>query len=110
MKTKNVITGIVALLAVFSFLSVATVCASDAKKAPVAPGEAVQHAKIQKIDINEADLTILSTLKGIGPETAQNIINYRTEVGSFRKAEDLLSVKGIGEETLKAISPFIEVK
>ena len=60
-----------------------------------------------KININLATIVLLDTLPGIGPSTAQNIIDYRKENGSFETVEDLLEVPGIGEATLNEIREFI---
>ena len=128
MKTKEIITVTIALLAFFVFLVVAPVCAKDASKCAElketaakatdtvksdtekATAEATKAATTGKININNADLETLANLKGIGPKTAQNIIDYRKEVGSFEKVEDLMNVKGVGEKTLEAIKPFIKLK
>ena len=53
------------------------------------------------ININSASLQLLDTLPGIGPSTAQSIIDYRTEVGFFESVEDIMNVTGIGESTYK---------
>ena len=70
---------------------------------------AVESAKTERININKADLAALSQIKGIGPETAQNIISYRKEVGAFETLEDLMKVKGIGQNTLEQIKPFVSL-
>ena len=54
-----------------------------------------------KVDINHADAKELTTLKGIGTKTAQNILDYRLEYGCFTKIEDIVKVKGIGAKTLE---------
>lgn len=63
----------------------------------------------QKIDINRAELWLLEALPGIGEVTAQAIVDYRNENGSFKRIEDLLQVKGIGEGTLAKIKDYITV-
>jgi competence protein ComEA len=52
------------------------------------------------VDVNTADLQTLCTLNGVGPVTAQAILNERAARGPFDYPEDLLMVKGIGEKTL----------
>ena len=50
-----------------------------------------------EININTATKEDLDTLPGIGPATAQKIIDYRQEHGNFSSIEDIKNVKGIGE-------------
>lgn len=54
-----------------------------------------------KVNINTADLTSLQTLSGVGPSTAQKIIDYRTANGKFKTIEDLKKVSGIGDKTFE---------
>ena len=62
-----------------------------------------------KIDINVADKSQLTTLPGVGPATAERILSYRRQHGSFRSAGDLLNVKGIGKKKLEKILPYIMI-
>lgn len=52
------------------------------------------------VDLNRAVLEELESLPGIGPTLARRILESRRREGPFRKAEDLLRVKGIGPATL----------
>lgn len=61
------------------------------------------------ININEATAEELETLNGIGPVTAEKIIQYRTEYGKFKTKEDLMEVNGIGEKTYAQIKDKIRV-
>ena len=49
-------------------------------------------------------------MPGIGPKTAQAIVDYRTANGPFASAESLLEVKGIGESTLARIRELIVIE
>jgi len=63
----------------------------------------------QKIDINRAENWLLEALPGVGEVTAQAIVDYREENGPFKRIEDLLQVKGIGQGTFDKIKDYITV-
>ena len=56
-----------------------------------------------KININTADVNELILLKGIGEKKAQRIIDYRQTNNGFKKIEDIMEVKGIGQKTYDSI-------
>jgi len=77
---------------------------------PPAPGKAISTIT-GKININSADAPLLSkTLKGIGLKKAIAIVEYRKNYGPFHDIQELSSVSGIGEATVKKISHLIAVK
>jgi len=61
------------------------------------------------VDINTASMEELDTLPGIGPITAQAIVDHRETRGKFTSPEDLLQVRGIGPKKLAAIRGHITV-
>ena len=63
-----------------------------------------------KIDLNSADETALTTLPGVGASKAQAIIAFREENGSFKTIDDLKNVSGIGEKTFEKLKEYIIVK
>ncbi len=61
------------------------------------------------VNINTASAEELTGLKGIGQVTAENIIKYRTENGSFKDIEELMNVRGIGKKRFSDIKSLIDI-
>jgi competence protein ComEA len=59
------------------------------------------------VSINMADSVELQRLPGVGPATAQKILDYRGQIGRFTSVEQLMDVKGIGPAKLDKIRPFV---
>ena len=73
------------------------------------PGAGASAAAGGLIDLNTATIDQLETLPGVGPSTAQKIMDYRTDHGGFRSVDDLLNVPGIGPRKLDQIKPHVTV-
>jgi competence protein ComEA len=61
------------------------------------------------LDLNQATELELEALPGVGPATAQAIVDYRTEHGPFAAVDDLLDVRGIGPAKLDAFRDVVRV-
>ena len=72
-----------------------------------AVGSATSAAGI--VDINSATLSDLDALPGVGPSTAQAIIDYRIANGPYASVDDLLNVRGIGPSKLAAMRARVRV-
>lgn len=79
-----------------------------AAPAPVA-GAAAGAPAGAKVNLNTASVEQLDTLPGVGPVTAQAILDWREENGRFGSVEDLLDVKGIGDATLAELRDHVSV-
>ena len=80
--------------------------------APVTNAGAQQPATTARaaaIDLNSATVADLETLPGIGRSTAERIIEHRKKTGGFKKIEELMNVKGIGEKSFLRLKPLITV-
>ena len=73
---------------------------------PVLPGTS---SSTELIDINTASSFELEALPGIGPTTAQKIIEYREQNGAFVSIEDIINVSGIGPGLYERIKDLITV-
>jgi competence protein ComEA len=82
------------------------VTAKQAAAAPATPGTTAPSVPI---NLNTATLEQLDTLDGIGPTTAQKILDYRTQHGGFNSVDELDQVSGIGEKKLAALRPHVRV-
>ena len=61
------------------------------------------------LNLNTATEAQLEALPGIGASTAARIVEYRKKNGPFKKAEDLMNVKGIGEKSFLKLKALITV-
>ena len=62
----------------------------------------------RSVDINQADLTTLEGLPGIGPGRARKIVEFRQQ-HPFRKVDELTRVRGIGRKTIARLRPMLTV-
>lgn len=93
----------------FVFKSLALVIVFIFFFSPLLPLLGDTKAESGKVNINTASLDELQKLPRIGPQVAQRIIDYRKEHGNFKKVEDLMKVRGIGEKTFSRFKDQITV-
>ena len=82
------------------FLSIvfSTVVLSATKKPPLKP-----------VNINTASFEQLQQVPGIGPATAEKILQMRKSYGLFKSVDDLLSIRGIGKKRLDKMRKYLTV-
>ena len=90
------------VIALFVVSSGDVVFAQKAAAKPAASAPAV-------VNLNTATATQIATLPGVGEKAAQRIIEYREKNGGFKKIEELMNVKGIGEKSFLKLKPLITV-
>jgi comEA protein len=97
-KTKKLLT----LLVILAMAAVSTVSLSAAEKPTAA-----SNSKL--VNINTADAGQLIELPRIGPKMAQRILEFRKSNGNFKRTQDLMKVKGIGEKVFAKLQPLITI-
>ena len=103
MRSVFSIAVVTSLLAMFPSSSFAQA------KAPSATGAAIKAVPGAVVNINTASAAELDTLPGIGARTAALIVEYRQKNGPFKKVEDLMNVRGIGEKNFLKLKPQLTV-
>ena len=73
---------------------------SKAKSAP---------AVVTPVNLNTATAADLEALPGVGASTARLIIEHRDKNGGFKKVEELMNIKGIGEKSFLKLKPMVTV-
>lgn len=90
-----VVARISLLLILGSFMAAGV---SANKKPPAAP-----------VNLNTATSEELQTVPGIGPATAEKILQMRKNYGAFKSVDDLLAIKGIGPKRLEKMRKYLTV-
>ncbi len=62
------------------------------------------------VEVNTASSHLLAYVSGLGPQLAQNIIDYRTENGPFRSRQELMKVKRMGARTFEQCAGFLRIR
>ena len=61
------------------------------------------------VNLNTASKHLLSYVSGIGPALAQNIVDYRNEIGAFSSRQQLLKVKRLGAKVFEQAAGFLRI-
>ena len=64
----------------------------------------------KKINLNTATIADLEAIRGIGPSTAEKIVDYRQRHGRFKRVEDIMKVKGIKEKGFEKVRRYLTVE
>ena len=83
--------------------------ATESAAAPGGAGQATGETPAGRVHLNSATVEELDALPGIGPVTAQKIIDYRTERGAFSSVEELDAVPGIGPARLEQLKELADL-
>jgi competence protein ComEA len=75
--------------------------------AAVAPGGSAPGATSSPVSLSTATVEQLDALPGIGPVTAQKIVDYRTAHGAFRSVDELDAISGIGPAKLDRLRGLV---
>jgi len=77
--------------------------------ASAAPGEEIAAPAKKTVNVNQASVDELARLPRVGPSLAGKILAHRSQNGPFKRTEDLMEVKGIGEKMFAVLKPYVSV-
>jgi competence protein ComEA len=100
---------ILAAIVILTVIGVAQSSMASPQGAKGASAAKTKATAANPVNLNSASVAQLQTLPGIGASTAQRIVEYRQKNGSFKKIEELMNVKGIGEKSFLKLKPLITV-
>lgn len=98
---------VLAIVAIAAIPAAAQQASAASSSKPAAAKTAAAPAA--PVNLNTATQPQLEGLPGIGPKVAERILEYRQKNGSFKKIEDLMNVKGIGEKSFLKLKPLLMV-
>ncbi len=73
------------------------------------PAATQRPAATAPVNLNTATAAQLESLPGIGAAMAQRIVEYRQQAGGFKKIEELMNVRGVGEASFLKLKALITV-
>ena len=100
---RNVLT----IAAVASLLAAVPSVAASAQGKPASA--ASKPTPATTVNINTASAAEFESLPGIGAKTAARIVEYRQKNGPFKKVEELMNVRGVGEKNFLKLKPQLAV-
>ncbi|RXQ96125.1 RNA-binding transcriptional accessory protein [Ancylomarina salipaludis] len=62
------------------------------------------------VNLNTASKHLLTYVSGLGPQLAQNIVDYRTEQGAFTSRKELMKVKRMGAKAFEQCAGFLRIQ
>ena len=62
------------------------------------------------VEVNTASSHLLRYVSGLGPQLAQNVVDYRTENGPFKSRKELLKVKRMGPKAFEQSAGFLRIR
>ena len=88
-------------------LGATALAAQEGGRAAVPRTEA--PAVVTPVNLNTATAGQLESLPGIGPAMARRIVDYRQQSGGFKKIEELMNIRGIGEVSFLKLKALVTV-
>lgn len=89
-------------LAILSVLSVTNGLLST-------PAPAETETGRKTVNVNQASADEIARLPRVGSKLAVRIVTHRSQHGPFKRAEDVMAVKGVGEKMFASLKPYLAV-
>ena len=92
-----------------SIVAVSSLIAAHPFAQAASPAKSADARPAVVVNLNTATSLELETLPGIGAKTAARIVDYRQKKGPFKKIEELMNVRGVGEKNFLKLRTQISV-
>ncbi len=102
----GILSSTLALICMTTLVAAAQSAAPSQSKTPA---RAPRAASTQVVNINTASASEFEALPGIGPKMAARIVEYRQKNGPFKKVEELMNVRGLGEKNFLKLKAQLTV-
>ena len=102
----GILSSTLALICMSTLVAAAQSAAPSQSKTPA---RAPRAASTQVVNINTASASEFEALPGIGPKMAARIVEYRQKNGPFKKVEELMNVRGLGEKNFLKLKAQLTV-
>jgi comEA protein len=106
-KEDSMLRHVLSIAAVASLLATLPSAAASAQGKPATAASKAAPATL--VNINTASAAEFEGLPGVGPKTAARIVEYRQKNGPFKKIEELMNVRGLGEKNFLKLKPQLTI-
>ena len=94
---------------IMAVMAMATMTTSESARQENTAKSRAETTSAAPLNLNTATAAQLEALPGVGAATAKLIVEHRQKNGGFKKLEELMTIKGIGEKSFLKLKPRLTI-